>query len=197
MPTLDYGIWGYIHHTNGAIFTVGSLLLLANTLLFNPRRHRKGNVCLIIGIFIVLFWNLIYLAGFIQPWIYNLPVPFLLISLFFSLAIFRYHSLDFLPMARNLVLEKMDDPYVILSPDALVLDMNPSLAPVFNLEPGDSIGKNFKNVFSMWPEIVSIITHPDKEGKKDYIFSLETGEKKSYSRKRFVISETCSDSRHR
>lgn len=193
MPSLDYqyGIWGFIHHTNGAIFTVGSFLLLTNTLIVNPRRHRKGNICLIIGIFIFLFWNLIYLAGFIQPWIYNLPVSFLLISVLFTLAIFRYHSLDFLPMARNLVLEKMDDPYVILSPDALVLDMNPSFARVFNLKPSDSIGVDFKNVFSSWPEIVSIISHPDWESKKDYIFSLETGEKKkSYSIKKSIISET-------
>ena len=193
MPSLDYqyGIWAYIHLINGAIFEVGSLLLLINTLYFYPKRHQKGNICLIIGIFILALWNLIYLTGFIPPWAFNLPVPFLLIGFFFALAIFRYHSLDFLPMARNLVLEQINDPFVILSSDAFILDMNPSLARAFNLEPNDSIGVDVKRVFLNWPELVSILTNTDWESKKDQVFSLENGERKeSYSITRSVISDT-------
>ncbi len=198
MPTLDYeyGTWAYIHLINGAIFEVGSLFILVNTVYFHPKRHQKGNTCLIIGIFILAFWNLIYLTGFIPPWVYNLPVPFLLIGFFFALAIFRYHSLDFLPMARNHVLEQINDPFIILSSDGLILDMNPSLARVFNIEPKDSIGVDFRRVFSKWPELLSIITNSDWDSKKDQVFSLERREgKESYSIKKSVISDNDSEIR--
>ncbi len=198
MATLDYkyGFWAYIHLINGAIFEVGSLIILANTVYFHPKRHQKGNTCLIIGIFVLVFWNLIYLTGFIPPWVFNLPVPFLLIGFFFAFAIFRYHFLDFLPMARNYVLEQINEPFIILASDGLILDMNPSLARVFILEPKESIGIDFKRVFSKWPELISIITNTDWESKKDQVFSLERGEgKESYLIKRSLISDADSEIR--
>lgn len=175
VPTLvyQYGIWGYVHTFYNVIFMFGSLVLLVISFFSHTNTRKKGILYLIAGLIVFCSWNMLYTAGFIPLWVFNLPFPLLLFSILMSIAIFRYNTLDFLPMARNLVLEQISDLFLIISVDNRVIDINPSMAQAFDLNITSSIGSHISEVFSNYPDFISIFT--ESEGNNSF-FSLKKGE---------------------
>lgn len=175
VPTLvyQYGIWGYVHTINNVIFMFGSLVLLVISFYSHTDTRKKGIQYLLAGFIIFCIWNMLYTAGFIPLWVFNLPFPLLLFSILMSIAIFRYNALDFLPMARNLVLEQISDLFLIISVDNRVIDINPSMAQAFDLNHRSSIGAHISEVFSNYPDFISILSESD--GNVSF-FSLKKGE---------------------
>lgn len=184
----EYGIWAYVHIANNAIFTFGSVVFLVNSLYTHPNIRRKGIKYLIYGIIVYSIWNILYMTGLIPLWAFFLPIPILLIGICIAIAIFRYNALDFLPMARTIILEQISDLFLILSVDNHVVDINPSMADAFDINIISSSGAHISKVFSEWPDFVSICME-SYEKKQTYSYK-KGGEIKSYAVRKSAINDS-------
>ncbi|KTB48316.1 Histidine kinase/PAS fold/Histidine kinase-, DNA gyrase B-, and HSP90-like ATPase [Dehalogenimonas alkenigignens] len=58
-----------------------------------------------------------------------------ILSLSFSLALFQFHALDPVPLARSTVIEQMDDGMLVLDAQGRIVDLNESAARIFDNPP--------------------------------------------------------------
>lgn len=172
IPVLEYeyGVWGFVHIGNNLILGIGSLILFLHSLLIHQKYHRAGTLMMITGLTIYAVWNMGFFCGIMPLWVYYLPVFLIAISIFLGLGIIRYNLLEFLPMARSVVLEQISDLFLILSVDSYVVDLNPSMAQTFNLDRTTAPGRAMSDLFVHHPEFIQICMNP--EGVQN-VFSLE------------------------
>ncbi len=181
IPALEYqyGIWGLIHTIYCGFLMVTALLLLVGNLYVHPETHRKGMLFLIAGGLILFLWNSLIMIGFIPTWVFNIPIVFLVIAIFFTIAVIEYNILDFLPLARNTVLEQIEDLFLLLSPDETILDMNCSMEQIFGIRKSDAIGKNLVTIFSSLPDFVRICQMSGEE--KNHVIIEVDSQERTYS----------------
>lgn len=115
-------------------------------------------------------WQLsLVLAGLLLPWIVNIlsvlkltpwpdldatPIAFTLTALAISYARLGWRFLDIVPVARELLIDNMDDGLLVLDPQNRILDFNAEARKLF-VSPNDLvIGKPVASISSRWPEIV-------------------------------------------
>lgn len=81
----------------------------------------------------------------------NTPVSFTLAALAFAFALTRYHLLDIIPIARDMLIEGMSDGVLVLDSSHRLVDLNPAALKVLGSSPDVKIGQPIEKVFSRWP----------------------------------------------
>jgi diguanylate cyclase (GGDEF)-like protein/PAS domain S-box-containing protein len=85
---------------------------------------------------------------------------------FMLLALFQYHLFDLVPIARNVVVEQMQEGMLVLSREGKVVDLNPKIAALFGFkgDVGSLIGKHADDYLAAWPDWQNLI-HIQKPGR--------------------------------
>ena len=115
---------------------------------------------------VYLFQTIILLAGLAAPWIgavfYLLPAnPFPgldLVAMGFTftgalllVGMFRFRLFDLVPVARDVLMEKMVDGLVVLDANDQIVDINPAAREIFGIGKS-AIGQPFAVAFPAWRE---------------------------------------------
>jgi PAS domain S-box-containing protein len=69
-------------------------------------------------------------------------------------ALFHYGMLNIVPIARSVVLEKMNDSMIVLDGRNRVVDFNAAAHEVFGLQSAQSIGRPLEILLSRWPDLL-------------------------------------------
>lgn len=138
-------VFGYLPLIYGAIIIIG--------VHFRSRHlYRAQSMALLTGLVLVWIPNIAYLAELTR--IDYSPVFFTLSGVAFMLAIFRFHLLDVLPVARDLVIDGMQDATLILDQDNRILDMNRAAKGLFPEGTTHFIGHRIE---SLAPQVATIV----------------------------------------
>lgn len=86
-----------------------------------------------------------------MPWRSPAPVS----SLIMALAIVRYRFLDIVPVARNALLESMEDGIVVLDVQCRVVDINPTAVRLAGSN-GQALGQHISKAF---PALAALVEH--------------------------------------
>ncbi|HEC89891.1 MAG TPA: PAS domain S-box protein, partial [Thermoplasmatales archaeon] len=181
-----YGIWFWVHTIYSyVLFTVGSVMIIVNAIL-SPSIYRKRSIMLAIATLTPWVGNISYVFGVITI---DISPPYFVISMVFMLiALYRYRLIEILPMAREEIIEMMDDALVVLDEDNNIIDINPSMESFLNLSKREVIGSNIEKIFKDYPEIIDLF-----QSNKDFekrIFTREiNGQRKHYSAKLMLITD--------
>ncbi|MES2418041.1 MAG: histidine kinase N-terminal 7TM domain-containing protein [Bacteroidota bacterium] len=162
MVNLTPGIWY-------RIFTIYFYLLLAcgcYLILMKFRTSdpifRKQNYSIIIAAFIPWVANIAYLAG-IRPlgYVDVTPYAFIITSLLILIGVYRFKLFDIIPIAREKVLELMQDGFFVLDKDYRIIDYNKSIKRYINYVKGTKlIGTSLEELFPSQPNFLKMIaTH--------------------------------------
>ena len=169
-PALVFTVWhvddlGVFHATFGPWFYVQTLfsyvLVVAGLALFiddyrsaqGIRRNQTG--ILIVGVLISFGANILFVAGFTPyPDLDLTPLAFLVTTLLFGYALFRYRLLELLPIARKTVLAQMDDAVISLDEDDRIVDVNDAAARLFGATESEAVGTPGREFFSDFPALV-------------------------------------------
>lgn len=108
------------------------LLLIGCFLLF--REHWRASYlqrgqtgAMLAGILIPGLGSALYLLGLGPfPYLDLTPLGYTLTGVLIAQALFRYHFLDLLPIARSLVVESISDAVIVLDARARIVDLNPA-----------------------------------------------------------------------
>lgn len=79
--------------------------------------------------------------------------------------IYRHRILDFLPIARNAVIEQMREDIIVCDGYHTVTDVNPAVESILERSKKEIVGRNLSDVFKDCGELVALWEH-EGDGKK-------------------------------
>lgn len=85
----------------------------------------------------------------------NTPFSFTIAAFAFAYALLRYRLFDLVPVARDTLIEGMNDGVLVLDGNNRVVDINPEAEKILASSADKIIGKPVDEVFSEWSNIVS------------------------------------------
>lgn len=149
------------------IFTIYFYLLLASGCYLILMKFRtadpifkKQNYSVVIAAFIPWFANIAYLIG-ARPlgYIDVTPFAFIITSFLILIGIYRFKLFDIIPIAREKILELMQDGFFVLDKDYRIIDYNQSIIKYIDYKPGMKlIGASLEELFPNQPNFIKMIT---------------------------------------
>ncbi len=137
-----------------------SLILIAIFLLFQTFRHgplayRIQSGAILVGTIAPILFDNVSLASFIAiPSLELTLIAFTITGLAFSYGLFYYRLLDIVPIARDLVVEKMSDGWVVLDKQNRIVDLNPAAEEVVGAVRGKIFGHPAEAILSNFPNVM-------------------------------------------
>ena len=120
----QHGWWFWITASYSyGLALVGTIALL-RTSRQSPPPFRGQFIALVCAAVVPWLGNLLYLTGATRPGLDLTPLGFSLSCVLLGSAIYRNHLFDLVPVARDLVVDSLDDAVIVIDPARRVLDMN-------------------------------------------------------------------------
>ena len=132
-----YGPGFWLHSAYSYLLLLAGNLLLLQGLLRFPRLYRRQLVAAIAASVAPWAANAVSIFGLSPfPYLDMTSSAFTFSGLVMALGIFRFRFLDLVPVARELVLERMDDGIVVLDARHRVADINPAALRILDCAEG-------------------------------------------------------------
>jgi PAS domain S-box-containing protein/putative nucleotidyltransferase with HDIG domain len=163
-PELEYDftwvVYGYAIYSYLVTFT--GLGLLVNRMIHPHRLYRRQIFTVALGFFIPIFFTIMTVAGVkFTPYRDVSILTFALGNLIVAWGLFRYNLFEVVPIARDLVIENMEDLVVVLDMQDRIVDINPVALDALNLDSTQVIGQPAEIIFNPWPELVEKFFRPE------------------------------------
>ncbi|MCA9916844.1 MAG: response regulator [Anaerolineales bacterium] len=148
---LEHGTWFWIQIAFVYLALASSTILLLRRILTMPDQF-KGQIILVV-------------AGSLSPWVGNIlyitdsnpfphldltPFAFAATALFFTLALFRFNFLDIVPVAREMVIEKLENGVIVLDGQNRVVDINETAVTLLQQNKKQIMGRELAFNHSDW-----------------------------------------------
>lgn len=116
--------------------------------------YRRQIMIIITGFLIPALGNIVYLLGG-SPWpgLDITPFFFSITGLILSFGLFRYQMLTLAPIAKEALIEIIEDGVVILSQDNRILDLNPAACQMINQSHENAIGVSIGQFLHGWDDL--------------------------------------------
>ena len=176
-PRLIYhaGPWYWIHVSYSYALILAGTLVLVRGLRRFPPPYRRQTTLMIIGAVVPWTGNVLYLSGLVPLQGLDLtPLAFAASGACFTWGIYRYRLFGLLPIARDMVVDSMDDGVIVLDAQRRLVDLNAAAERYTGCTPS-SLGQPVEDVVSWWTEAVDE-AHPIGGGQPS-IVKVEPGPK--------------------
>ena len=175
---LEKGIWYWVH----IVYIYGAYVLMAALLLrmfrLRGKLYRRQAFIVVFAMAPPLVGNLLYLTD-LSPF-HNLdlsPLIFTVTGILIIWALYRYRLLQVVPVARDMLVERMHDGVLVLDGAGCIVDVNPAALKLMGLEGTSPIGRHIDALFPQW---VEMLAHKDGGGEKERQEKLERGDAVQY-----------------
>jgi diguanylate cyclase (GGDEF)-like protein len=147
---LDYQFWFYfIHAPSGYIFILYAIFILATALPKMNQLYQTQGKLMLVAILLPTITDVLYVLGFSPVRYYNFTTAvFSLSGVILGLALFRHHLLDLLPLARDAVIDTLDDGVMVFDNQERIVDVNPAAKKILKVSDsiiGQSVGETQDN----------------------------------------------------
>jgi len=134
---------------------IAATVLLVRAALFSGQLYRQQVAALLAAAAIPWISNIIYIANLSPvPGLELTPLAFTLSGLLVTWAIFRYHIFELLPVARDVLVESMDEGVVVLDANNHLVDINPAACRLLERTSARVVGQTIEQVFYRWPDLL-------------------------------------------
>lgn len=169
------GPW-YIIHTIYfySLMGWGVFLLIAKFRRSDPV-FKKQNLTILIAAFIPWIANILYLSGY-RPLghIDSTPFAFIITVLLLSIGLVRFRLMDIIPIAREKVLEAMNEGLIVTDNKDRIIDLNSETKKILQIENGNPVGRSIENILPGQPGLYEQIRK-----RTDGSLMLEIGKERS------------------
>ncbi len=137
-----YGPWYYVM----VIYMYGLVLIASLLLLEVAFKYRNDfrlqALAILIGVPLPWTGSILYIFG-LSPWpgLDHTPVFFSVTGLILSLAVFRFQLLELMPVARDLIVEGLQDGIVVMDAQGRIVDINPAASILLNISDRSRVGQ--------------------------------------------------------
>lgn len=144
-------------------FIAAGIYLFIKSYLNSHSKHRQQALIIVFAAFIPMISNLTF--NLLPNLKFDLtPISFLISGLLFSYAILHYKLLDLVPIARDMLVEEMEDIMIVLDNNYRVLDMNKKAREFLLKNDSDKIDYVGNSIFSLtehWNDLKEAIRNKD------------------------------------
>jgi signal transduction histidine kinase len=122
-----YGPWYWVSLAYLYLVTAAGILVFAKVIVESGRLYRKQAGLMLVGALVPLATNAAETVGFLPDSVVDLTTIALTVTgVTFALALFRFDLTNVRPVARDHLLEELDDGVVVVGPDGRIRDFNPT-----------------------------------------------------------------------
>lgn len=128
--------------------------------------YRQHAVVLLIAMVIPVFSNLLDLAGFHPvPGLDTTPLSFAITAGVIFWGLRKFRLVNIMPVARDLLIEKMKDSIIVLDSRSHIIDINPAAIDLLELET-PPIGEDIFTALNQWPVLAATLVQKPTELKE-------------------------------
>ncbi|MBE3066134.1 MAG: diguanylate cyclase [Chloroflexi bacterium] len=95
------------------------------------------------------------------------PVFFSLTGLVIAFGIFRFRLFDLTPLARDVLIENMDEGILVLDAQNRVVDINPVAQSILGATANENLGQPITKVLKFWPGLAKRLNDNDIKGETE------------------------------
>lgn len=151
LVTYDYQFWFYVHAAYGYILFAISITLLIQKMRVTQGIYRRQIALLLASTSLPLISDTLYVFGITPIIDVNLtPIIFSFSGILLAVALFRHRFLDLMPVARNKLIENMSDAMLVLDSQNRIIDLNPSMQRILNIQEEQAIGTAVNDYLGEW-----------------------------------------------
>lgn len=156
--SLETGPWYIVHTIYFYTLLVWGVILLVNKYRKSDQVFRRQNLTILVAVFIPWVANVLYLFGY-RPMghIDSTPFAFIITMLFLSIGLVRFRLLDIIPIAREKVIEAMNEGLIVTDNQDRVVDLNQEIRNILTLEEKKIIGKRLELILPEQTELYELI----------------------------------------
>jgi diguanylate cyclase (GGDEF)-like protein/PAS domain S-box-containing protein len=131
---------------------------------------RKQARLLLFALLALVASNLIYLSD-----LFNIPgvdwssITFSITGILFLFALYGSRFMDVVPVARNIMIERMADGVLVLDSHGRLVDFNPTAQAIFDIKQQD-LWAPFQVALARWPEIIALLKNPARTEPMEVTF---------------------------
>lgn len=155
-----HGPWFWVHAVYSYLLVLIGVSLIMRQAFKSYTLYRRQSIWLVMGGLVPILFSLVYVLHLVP----NLrkdftPVGFAVAGVLFAIGMFRNRLFDLKPVARDLLIESLNDPMLVLDCKGRLVDLNPAAQRVLN-QPADAvIGQPAETVLHPWKHLVDQFRH--------------------------------------
>jgi signal transduction histidine kinase len=147
------GPWYWVHVSYSYFLILIGTMMLVRGLRRFPPPYRRQTALVITGAIVPWIGNLLYLSR-ILPAFDPTPIAFTVSGACFTWGIYRYKLFGLVPVARDMVVDSMDDGVLVLDAQRRIVDLN-ATAERYTGVSMVSVGRPIDEVVSWWNEAIA------------------------------------------
>lgn len=166
----------YVQAIYSYMLVFAGIVLVGQSAVSSFRPYRWQAISLILGVLAPVIGSIP--ATFNHSILSFTPVGLAFTGLVFALALFRFQLLDLKPVARNALVDLINDPMLVIDDRNRIVDLNPATASILGCTVEEMIGQPVERSLYLWgPLIERLQSHTDRQEE----ISLHIhGEKRQY-----------------
>ncbi|MCA9996660.1 MAG: response regulator, partial [Anaerolineales bacterium] len=162
--SVGFGGWSFVHVAWVYLVTIASVYLLLQAMGRAPEVYRAQVRALVLAMVLPI------LAGYLNVPMPDLPVRLIPVAislggLLVVWSFMRYRLLELTPIARDVILENMQDGVIVLDAENRVLDVNQTAVSFLNASPRKLVGQPIDQLVDSWARLAGRLAQPDRQGR--------------------------------
>jgi diguanylate cyclase (GGDEF)-like protein len=167
----------WLHVAVSWVLMSASVALLLTAILRSPTLYRRQAAIVLFGALVPWLGNVVHLLGLVRFPVNPMPVLFAVSGMAFGWAVFRFGFLTIVPVAREAVIETMDDAVIVVDEEGYVLDANPAALRILDVP---SLGNGQVRLAEAVPALATTLTTQAAERSLVTLRRGEVGPSRSY-----------------
>ncbi len=158
-PVLSYdtGIFFQVHFLYSFILLASAIVILLSESRKKGTLWEWPTIILLVAIAFPTILNYITESTRLPYPGINLTPAFLWIAaILYSVALFRFHFLDIIPIARGRLIENLKKSVLVRDTDRRIIDMNPAAESLFGMRRSVSLGRTVEEIAADWQDLIRL-----------------------------------------
>lgn len=157
------GPWYWLHVGYSYLLMAIATIILVRGLRRFPPPYRRQTILILLGAIVPWIGNVLYLAHMLPVAGLDLtPIAFTVSGACFTVGMFRYRLFGLVPVARDMVVDSMDDGVLVLDSHRCIVDLNAAAERYTGCTPA-SLGRPVDEVVSWWNQAVADDLHTSEQ----------------------------------
>ena len=149
------GLWPRIGGIYSYTLEMASALLLIDTFIRKPRPLLSRSGTIAAGAALPALVHTVILAGLLTGQGFNLYLPaYVLSALGLGYGLFRRQVIESVPVTRDVVVEGMDDGWMVLDSQSNIIDLNPAVEKIIGMSRSTIYGLPITSVLTDWSSLI-------------------------------------------
>ena len=152
-PPMGQGVWFWIHSAYSFSLVFIGMMLMSLTILRASSLRRWQASIVLFSTALPLMINILHTFGLISDALELTPIAFTVSGIAFAWTMYRHRLFDLTPLAREALIDGMQDGMLVLNLHYQIVDCNPAMAALLGASTMDLNGAPVAQTFAAWPKL--------------------------------------------